>query len=123
MLRLDVRRALSQLSLKHICWEWASLKTPHWHHPQILGTQGRVGLAVAFCVRFLTLASNAREKDVQYEIKKYPTPMYSTRKRYDVLKSANGPVSKPPKSKYRGVHFFYNRIYHTKVTSEPHCIS
>ena len=32
----------------------------------------------------------------------------------------NGPVSN---RKCRGVHFFYNRIYHTKVTSEPHCIS
>ena len=34
-----------------------------------------------------------------------------------------GQSQNPPNRKCRGVHFFYNRIYHTKVTSEPHCIS
>ena len=34
-----------------------------------------------------------------------------------------GQSQNPPNRKYDGVHFFYNRIYHTKVTSEPHCIS
>ena len=34
-----------------------------------------------------------------------------------------GPVSKTPNRKYYGVHFFHSRIYHTKVTSDPHCIS
>ena len=42
-----------------------------------------------------------------------------------VSKFNMGQSQNPPNRNYDGVHFFYSRIYmyHTKVTSEPHCIS
>ena len=34
-----------------------------------------------------------------------------------------GQSQNPPNRKCDGVHFFHDRIYHAKVTSEPHCVS
>ena len=47
----------------------------------------------------------------------------TTVSRLSLLTIAMGQSQNPLFPIYYGVYFFYNRIYHTTCTSEPHCIS